>query len=124
MLTANQQAVYLAKYFFLKTGRRATGGLMAQAVGQAKHLLTAGFSLKEIEQGVEWFITHPPKNGFNSLGWLSYGLNDALVKIKAQQAKEQMNNTEMKPMTTPEVQRSAKTSEERVSKDFDFDMFK
>lgn len=119
----NKQAVYLAKYFYFKTQRRTTKGTMAQTIGQAKALLSAGFTCQEIEQGIDYCVENPPKKGFYSLGWLSYDLENILVKLKAKQAKETLAQTVSIPDdTVSSIEHSAKNSAQRV-KGFDFDMF-
>lgn len=122
-MTINQKAVKIAKEFYKITQRRTTA--FNATIGQAKHLLNAGFTEEEIIQGIEYFVKYPPKNGFNSLGWLSYGLEDALKKIKAKQVKEEMEKViyENIDLVTKPLVQNAQTSQERVNKDFDFNMF-
>lgn len=115
--TINQTAKEIAQSFFYLTKRRATPATFTMTIGQAKTLLNAGFSKFEIIQGIEYCIKHPPKNGFNSLGWLSYVLEDVLKKIKVQGIKEELFKTNVCD-TTQEVDANAnKRKAERKGSD-------
>lgn len=122
----NKQAVSIAQYFYNKTNKKPTVVLMKTTIGQAKNLLNTGFTMQDIEQGIDWCVSHPPKNGFNSLGWLCYELNNILPKIKAKAIKDELeNNTPIAHNTQDYViqQHQVKNSQERVSDDFDFNIF-
>jgi hypothetical protein len=99
------------------------------SINQAKSLIEAGFDYEEIKQGIEWCVEHPPKKGFQSLGWLSYDLENILVKVKAKQTKKEMDiiNLDWKPteefISKKEYEQLKKQSNDRVNKDFDFGMF-
>jgi hypothetical protein len=89
----NKTASEIAKTFFYLTERRATPATFTQTLGQARTLLNAGFNKFEIIEGIKYCIANPPKKGFNSLGWLSYTLEDILKKIKIQHIKKEMSET-------------------------------
>jgi hypothetical protein len=91
----NKIASEITKTFFYLTERRATPATFAQTIGQAKMLLNAGFNKFEIIEGIKYCIAHPPKKGFNSLGWLSYTLEDILKKIKIQHIKKELSETQI-----------------------------
>ena len=78
----------VARYFFDKTGRKATPALFGQSLGQVKTLLLSGFTEEEIKKGIDYLVENPPKNGFRSLGFLSYCLDDILLKIKVKELRE------------------------------------
>lgn len=124
-MSINQDAVNLAKQFFIETNRRATPGTMKQNIGQARTLLNAGFSSEEIMTGIKYCTKHPPRNGFQSLGWLSYDLENVLKKVKAECVKEQLELQVIVPENTKRVKKVIEqtSSEDRVNKDFDFTMF-
>lgn len=124
-MTQNHYAVHLAKLFFQKTGRRATKATMGQSINQAKSLLDAGFNVQEIEQGIDWCIKVSPPKGFNSLGWLSYDLENILLKIKAKEVKQSFSQESLVTKDDIEEIQTNKifASKERVSSDFNFDIF-
>lgn len=87
----NKTAGEIAKTFFYLTERRATPATFTQTLGQARTLLKAGFNKFEIIEGIKYCVKNPPPKGFNSLGWLSYTLEDILKKLKIKHIKEEMN---------------------------------
>lgn len=115
------EAVEIAKTFFKLTERRATSATMRATIAQANHLLTKGFTRYEIEIGIRYCINHPPRLGFNSLGWLSYDLENILVKVKVEQIKQQQS-TFVQPAIINTVTPTIKQSKDRVSDEFDFEM--
>lgn len=88
----NKTAQEIAKTFFYLTKRRSTPATFVQTIGQAKTLLNAGFSKFEIIEGIKYCIENPPKKGFNSLGWLSYTLEDTLKKLKVKNIKQELSH--------------------------------
>jgi hypothetical protein len=84
----NKAAQDIAKYFYEKTGRHITKGTYVQQISCAKNLINAGFSSDDIIKGIDWLIANPPRNGFSSLGYLSYVLDDILIVIKANEIKQ------------------------------------
>jgi hypothetical protein len=79
----------IANEFFRATNKRPTKATFGITMKQAQALLECGFSKEEIIQGIHYCATHPPKKGFYSLGWLSYVLEDILIKITAKRAIEE-----------------------------------
>lgn len=128
-MTVNEQSVKIAQHYFKHTNRRATPATMRQAIGQAKTLLNSGYGYDEITLGIEYCVKHPPKGGFRSLGWLSYDLENIMIKIKAQETKKALDGETAQQsffgVTPIETIRKIdeKKSEDRVSKDYDFNIF-
>lgn len=127
-MAKSPDALEIAKHFFAVTERRPTKGTMGMTIKQALNLLDAKFTKDEVKIGIEWAHKHPPRNGFQSLGWLSYDLENILKKVRAQQKIEEMKNVntiiEENKITFPEhIEHKRKSSDERVGKDFNFDMF-
>lgn len=75
----------IALYFFKKKNWKITPSLIAITIKQAKTLLDAGFTEKEIKMGIDYYIKYPPKDGLKSLGYLNVALNYALEQIKQKQ---------------------------------------
>lgn len=131
-MTQNQVANELAKTFFSLTERRATAATFTQTIGQAKALLNAGFSKEEIISAIQYCIDNPPPKGFNSLGWLSYTIEDVLRKIKAKQAKEQIEKIAfVEPAQEVDVdanrrkiERKGDDSKSSRRADYNFELFK
>lgn len=86
----NEAAKTVAKHFFEKTERKATSGLFMQQFALARQLINDGFRPEEIMQGIDWLIANPPRNGFHSIGYLAYVLDDILIKTRITEMKEQM----------------------------------
>ena len=93
----------IASYFFEKTGRKATPALYRQAIGNAVTLLSSGFKPQEIYIGIDYCIKHPPAKGFNSLGWLSYTLNDILADLQAEQIRNMHQAVKEFEQSTDEI---------------------
>lgn len=100
MSDENKIAVRLAQYYFQITNRRATPATMKQTIGQAKSLLSSGFTAEEMIRVINELVEHPPKKGFNSFGFLAYVMEETLIKLKAKEAKQvmQRNIVESVPM--------------------------
>jgi ssDNA-binding Zn-finger/Zn-ribbon topoisomerase 1 len=77
----------LAKYFYDSTGLRFTGTVYSKQIYAAKSLLKV-YSLEECKDCVDYLIKYPPRNGFNSLAYLQYVIDETLLKIKSEAIKD------------------------------------
>jgi hypothetical protein len=100
-MNKNKKSVELAKYFVDKTGLKVTVGYFKTTIGIASNLLTV-YTLEQLKEGVDYYVNHPPRNGFHSLGWLSFGMNEALVKKKIEDAKKIEFHIDSEPETNQE----------------------
>lgn len=129
MLPNNKIAVRIAQYYFNATRKRATTATMKMSIGQAKSLIGAGFTPEEIIIVINELVERPPKNGFKSLGLLSYVMEDVLTKFKAKEVKKAFETVKANP--TPEiflaeskkVANIVQTIGNRVGKEFNTNLF-
>jgi hypothetical protein len=123
----NKAAVEIARYFFTVTNKRATKATMSMSIGQAKSLLNAGFTFEEITKVIDYLTLHPPRNGFNSLGFLSYVMEEVLDKIKAKEVKELLKKqAPTTTQTTPVVHKSThkvNSIDKRMGDEFNTNIF-
>lgn len=75
----------IAKYFYGKTGLRGTQKVWFQQVSAADALLTAGYTKEEILKTIDYLKDNPPRNGFHSLAFVQYIIEEALIKVKARE---------------------------------------
>ncbi|MDD3414856.1 MAG: hypothetical protein PHY47_12750 [Lachnospiraceae bacterium] len=89
----NNDLKSIASEFYKTTNKRPTKATFGVTMKQAQSLIEAGFSKQEIIDGIHYCAAHPPKKGFMSLGWLSYVLEDTLIKIKAEQTLNEIRES-------------------------------
>jgi len=122
----NKLAVRVAQYFFAATGKRATSATMKQTIGQAKSLLKAGFKPEEIIHVINELVEHPPKDGLKSLGYLSYVIEDVLIKIKAKEVRNKLIDrlpSDMSSAETNRIQYNIANIDKRIGDEFTTNLF-
>jgi hypothetical protein len=75
----------IAEYFYDNYLHKATQKVFMQNKSSAKALLNAGYTKEEIISCIDYLIANPPRNGFQSLAYLQYVINDVLIKLKAKE---------------------------------------
>ena len=114
----------IAKHYYDTTQQRYTKATYVITIKQAEILLQAGYKEDEIKSAIEYCYKHPPKNGFHSLGWLQYDIENILKKLKIEQIKEeQRNKTTMQELTT-ETYWDRLSDQDRAGEEFNFNDFK
>lgn len=125
-------SVRVAQYYFNATNKRPTAATMKQAIGQAKSLLNAGFVAEEIIIVINELIERPPKNGFNSLGFLAYVMEEVLQKHKAKLIKEEQSiihlqctgSTDITTKVYQHIERTQQSVKQRLGDEFDTNLFR
>lgn len=114
----------IAQHFYEATNRKANGRQFTLTINQATTLLEKGYDLQDIKDVVSYCATKPPKDGFHSLGWLFYCMDDVLKKIRVERIKTQTTykQSDVENGTIYKIERI--DSQKRVDNEFDFDMFK
>lgn len=90
----------LAKYFYDKTGLKcASQKMFFGAVSSGDALIKAGWTKQEVMQVIDYLIIHPPAKGMYSLAFVQYVMDETLDKIRAAEAKKQMEQMTTAPTT-------------------------
>ena len=79
----------IARYFYDKTELKSTERVFFANVSAADALLKAGYTKEQIIETIDYLLLNPPKNGFNSIAYIQYVINEILIKIKV---KKEMEN--------------------------------
>ncbi len=72
----------IAQYFYDETHSKMTATMFRRQMGTAKRLLET-FTKEELMVAIDHCVKHPPRNGFTSLGWLDYAMNEINIKVQA-----------------------------------------
>jgi len=115
-------AVSVAKYFYNTIATKPTPSDMKRTIAQAE-LLLRDYTVEQIEFAINYTVSHPPKNGFFSIWFLSYVLADLSKKYEAQRIADEQRYKETTMNINTVVEREATKQSDRVHDDFNFDMF-
>lgn len=91
-MTINSDARLIAFHYFDKTKSKTTKAIMTKTIGQAKSLLTDGYTVEEITNVIDYIIDVKKINMY-SLGYVNYSINNILreiVKSKEIQYKQKL----------------------------------
>lgn len=125
----NKNAARIAQYFFNALNRRTTPATMKQSIGQAKTLLNAGYTPEEIIIVINELVEHPPRDGLKSLGFLSYVMEDVLIKYKAKEVKKSFEKVKSDPNVDTFIEESRNVvrliqpTHNRIGNEFDTSIF-
>lgn len=116
----------IAKAFYDITKQKATKQMFLGTMQQAHSLLEAGYEEQDIISAIQYCYEHPPRNGFQSLGWLQYDINNIIAKLKAIDLKEKYKGiTSVGAIYQLENRKlhSKQSEQERAGEEFNFDIF-
>ena len=108
MLNENQE---ILNYFLKKTNQKATNKVYMGYMSNVKSLIETGYTKQQIESVIDYLVDHPPRNGFHSMGFIQYVIEETLAKIKV----KQYENTQSFFEATTEAENDSSNANKYIS---------